>query len=99
MPYETPVQYKKQIRQHMFDISHILNSKSDFKCAVIGQMIKKLLKSPWQKEQWLKSWGCILIVKRVMNLIWLDSFLILASTDYKKQRKVQERCERNEAEI
>ena len=54
VPYETPVQYKKQIRQHTFVISHILKSKSEFKCAVIGHMIKKLFKSPLMKGTMLK---------------------------------------------
>ena len=40
MPYETPVQYTKQIRQCTFDVSHMLKSKSGFKYAVIGRMIK-----------------------------------------------------------
>ena len=54
MPYETPVQYKKQIRQCTYDVSHMLKSKSGFKCAVIGCMIKKLLKSPLMKATMLK---------------------------------------------
>ena len=54
MPYETPVEYKKQIRQHTFDVSHMLKSKSGFRCTVIGHMIKKLLKSPSTKGTMLK---------------------------------------------
>ena len=54
MPYETPVQYKKQIRQCTFNVSHMLKSKSGFKCTVIGHMIKKLLKSPLTKGTMLK---------------------------------------------
>ena len=45
---------KKQIRQYTYDVSHMLKSKSDFKCAVIGRMIKKLLKSPSMKGTMLK---------------------------------------------
>ena len=54
MPYETPVEYKKQIRQCTFNVSHMLKSKSGFRCTVIGCMIKKLLKSPTTKRTMLK---------------------------------------------
>ena len=99
MPYETPVEYKKQIRQHTFDVSHMLKSKSGFRCAVIGRMINKLLKSPTTKGTMLK-------------ILWLhncseksDEFnltRVLLNIRYrlqKKQRKVEQKCERNETEI
>ena len=54
MSYETPVEYKKQIRQCTFDVSHMLKSKSGLRCTIIGCMIKRLLKSLLQKEQCLK---------------------------------------------
>ena len=54
MPYETPVQYKKLIRQHTFEVNHMLKSKSGYKCTVIGHMIKMLLKSPLTKGTMLK---------------------------------------------
>ena len=54
MHYETPVEYKKQNRQCTFNVSHMLKSKSGFRCAVIGHMIKKLLKSPITKGTMLR---------------------------------------------
>ena len=38
----------------MFDVSCMLKSKSGFRCAVIGRMIKKFLKSPSTKGTMLK---------------------------------------------
>ena len=94
------MQYKKQIRQCTFDISRILKSKSDFKCAVIGGMIKKLLKSPSMKGTMLK------ILRLHTCSQKSDEFnltrILLNIRKYrlqKKCRKVQEKCDRIEAEI
>ena len=100
MPYETPVEYKKEVRKCTFDVSHMLKSKSGFRCAVIGCMIKNLLKSPTTKGTMLK----ILRLHKCSEE--RDDFnltrLLLNIRKYrlqKKRRKVEEKCERNETEI
>ena len=100
MPYEIPVEYRKQIRQCMFNVSHMLKSKSGFRCAVIGHMIKKLLKS-------LSTKGTMLKILRLNTCSEKsDDFnltrLLLNIRKYrlqKKHRKVEEKCERKETEI